>query len=166
MATDVKLTFHTDKVVKSIEDAAAKKMAEAVIAVHKATVETLSTAGTDRRYLVPGTKTWYTASSPGQPPARATGTLAKSVKYSVEGEGRTVVGKVGTELAYGRMLEFGTRGGAIIRPKGKVLAFGVDGKMAFATQVIQGPILPRPWLKPSFEKSLDKVKSILSRKWL
>jgi len=43
---------------------------------------------------------------------------------------------VGTELMKGLWLEKGTR------------------KMA-----------PRPWLKPSFDKSLERVKEILSRRW-
>ncbi|MBA7569926.1 hypothetical protein ES708_11668 [subsurface metagenome] len=166
MGAEVKLTFHTEKVVRKIEDTASKKMAEAVNVVRNTVLETLSGSRSGRTYRVPGTKRTYTASSPGKPPAQATGRLRQSIKTSVGGEGRTVIGKVGTTLDYGKYLEFGTRGGAVIRPRtAKVLAFFVDGQDVFATQVIQGPIAPRPWLKPSFEKAVPKVKNILGKKW-
>ena len=137
MGTEVKLKFHTKEVVKSIEDAASKLMAEAVNEVRNTTLETLSGNRSGRTYYVPSTRRTYTASSPGEAPAQATGELRQSVKTSVEGEGRTVVGIVGSDSKHAAPLEFGTRNMA-----------------------------PRPWLRISFEKSLDKVKSILTRKWL
>lgn len=166
MGNEARLTFHTKEVMHSMEQTASKRMAEAVNVVRNTVLETLSGNRSGRTYKVPGTSRTYTASSPGKPPAQATGRLRQSIKTSVEGEGRKVIGKVGTTLDYGKYLEFGTRGGAVIRPRtAKVLAFFVDGRDVFATQVIQGPIAPRPWLKISFEKSREKVKSILSRKW-
>ncbi len=54
-----------------------------------------------------------------------------------EVEQEGMVGFVGTDLLKGPMLEFGTR-----------------------------HIAPRPWLRISFEKSLDKVKEIFTRNWL
>ncbi len=137
MAAKVKLTFHTDRVVKAIEDTAGKRMAEAVQAVRTQVLETLSGQRSGRTYYVPGTRTTYTASAPGQPPAIATSDLFKSIKVTVKGVGRTVIGIVGTDQKHGKMLEFGTRNMA-----------------------------PRPWLKISFEKALPKIKSILGRKWL
>jgi len=137
MGTEVKLVFHTREVIKSIEDAASKRMAEAVQAVRTQTLETLSGMRSGKTYYVPGTRRTYTASSPGQPPAIATSDLFKSIETEIEGKGRTVIGRVGTDRKYGPMLEFGTRN-----------------------------MEPRPWLRISFEKSLDKVKSILGRKWL
>lgn len=137
MGTKVTLKFHTKEVMHSMEQAASKKMAEATQAVRTQVLETLSGPRSGRTYYVPGTRRTYTASSPGQPPAIATSDLFKSISTSVEGEGRKVIGKVGTDKIQGKMTEFGTRNMA-----------------------------PRPWLRISFEKSLDKVKSILSRKWL
>lgn len=166
MGIKVTLVSHADKVNRAIDSTARKKMSEAVQAVRTQTLETLSGSRTGRVYRVPGTKRLYTASSPGKPPAQATGHLRQSIKVSVEGDGRKVVGKCGTDVIYGPMLEFGTRGGAIIRPKAaRVLAFFTGGKMVFATQVIQGPIKPRPWLKISFEKAMPKVKRILGSRW-
>ncbi|MDP2365067.1 MAG: HK97 gp10 family phage protein, partial [Ignavibacteria bacterium] len=97
---------------------------------------TLSGTRSGRTYFVPGTKKTYTASSPGEPPASVTGRLRGSVKTSVEGKGGGLTGKVGTPLPYGKKLEFGTR-----------------------------KMLPRPWLRISFDKSIEAVKQILSRKW-
>lgn len=65
-----------------------------------------------------------------------TGQLRNSVKDRVYSEGKSVKGEVGTELMKGLWLEKGT------------------SKMA-----------PRPWLEPSFDKSLERVKEILSRRW-
>jgi len=137
MATRVKLVFHTKEVVKSLENAASKRMAEAVNAVRNQTLETLSGSRSGRTYRVPGTRRTYTASAPGQPPAVATAELRQSISTSVGGEGRTVIGHVGTDKIQGKMTEFGTRN-----------------------------MKPRPWLRISFEEALGKVKSILSRKWL
>jgi len=137
MATRVKLVFHTKEVVKSLENAASKRMAEAVNAVRNQTLETLSGPRSGRTYRVPGTRRTYTASTPGQPPAVATAELRQSISTSVGGEGRTVIGHVGTDKIQGKMTEFGTRN-----------------------------MKPRPWLRISFEEALPKVKSILSRKWL
>ena len=140
MGIEVKLVFHTEKVVKAIEDTAGKRMAEAVIAVHKTVLETLSGQRSGRTYYVPGTRTTYTASAPGQPPAKATAELSKNIKFSVKSEGKVITGMVGTDKIQGLMTEFGTKTG-------------------------HSPMLPRPWLRPSFEKALPKVKSILGKRW-
>jgi len=136
MGNEARLTFHTKEVMHSMEQTASKRMAEAVNVVRNTVLETLSGSRSGRTYYVPGTKRAYTASAPGEPPAQATGQLRQSIKGTVEGEGRKVIGKVGTDKKYGPMLEFGTRNMAA-----------------------------RPWLKISFEKALPKVKSILRRKW-
>ena len=137
MGNEARLTFHTKEVMHSMEQTASKRMAEAVNVVRNTVLETLSGTRSGRTYKVPGTQRTYTASAPGEPPAQATAGLRQSIKGTVEGEGRKVIGKVGTPLDYGKHLEFGTH-----RMK------------------------PRPWLKISFEKSLSKVKSILSRRWM
>lgn len=133
---EVRLEFYTNKVVKSINDAVSQRMLEATQVVRNETLETLSGARSGKTYRVPGTSRTYTASSPGEPPAVATARLRQSVKSVVRGEGKKVIGEVGTELEYGLMLEYGTRN-----------------------------IAPRPWLRPSFGKAADAVKSILTREW-
>ena len=145
MGVKVKLVFHTAEVIKTIDDTASKRMVEAVNAVRSQTLETLSGSRSGRTYYVPGTKRTYTASAPGEPPAQVTGALRQSIKTSVEGEGKTVIGKIGSDLPYAARLEFGFR---------DTDSLGRRYNMA-----------PRPWLRPSFEKSLGKIKSILGSKW-
>ena len=132
----VTLIDNTDKVIKAIEDNAAKRMAKAVNEVRNTTLETLSGKRTGRKYKVPGTEKIYTASAPGEPPAQATSRLRQSVQTSVRSEGKKIIGEVGTNLDYGKTLEFGTE---------KVAA--------------------RPWLHPSFEKAKNKIQEILNGKW-
>ena len=136
MGVEVKLVSHKAKVVKSIEDAAGQRMAEAVQAVRTQVLETLSGSRSGRTYYVPGTHRAYTASAPGEPPAQATAELRQSIKTSVGGEGKEVIGIVGTDKIQGLMTEFGTVN-----------------------------MEARPWLRPSFEKAMDKVKSIFGKRW-
>jgi len=155
-----------DEIVQRIDDEIKKRMNTAVQMVKKEAESVLSRSGTGRQYLVPGTKnTWYTASSPGEPPAVVTGDLGRSIDTDVSDDGYE--GVVGTDVPYGLMLQFGTQGGAIITPKNKkVLAFGVDGERVFTKVVIQGPIRPRPWLDRAFFNKLNEIEAIFSQDWL
>jgi len=128
---------HFDEAIAKIDGTIKDRMLEAVDEVRNTTLDTLSGQRSGRIYKVPGTKRYYTASAPGEPPAVQLGDLHRSIKKEVEQEGETIVGFVGTELPKGPMLEFGTR-----------------------------HIAPRPWLRISFEKSLGKVKEIFTRNWL
>ena len=56
--------------------------------------------GINRRGLDP--------SNPGDPPKRVSGQLVRSIANETEGRGHETVGRVGTSLPYGRMLEEGT----------------------------------------------------------
>ncbi len=78
----------------------------------------------------------HTASAEGAYPARDTSELLQHVFTEVEGEGKSIVGRVGTDIKYGAMLEFGTR-----------------------------KIAPRPWLRPTFEKKQKDIEVIVIRKW-
>ena len=119
------------KIVSRIPEAKAKikseafaRMVKAVNTVRNETLETLSGSRSGRIYRVPGTMKTYTASSPGEPPAVATGQLRQSVRTQVDNSSSMIIGYVGSTLIYAPCLEFGTR------------------KMA-----------ARPWLKLSFEKT-------------
>jgi len=139
MGIDITFKSNVSEVMKKIDSTARGRMLEAVMEVRNKTLETLSgprKADPDRIYKVPGTQRLYQASSPGEAPASATGALRQSVKGTVEKEGKQVVGMVGTDLDYGRMLEFGTK-----------------------------HMEARPWLRKSFEKSESKVKEIFMRLW-
>lgn len=73
------------------------------------------------------------ASAPGQFPMSDTGRLANSVEFNLPTAGR-LMGEVGTNVIYGRYLEFGT------------------SRMA-----------ARPWLLPSFEKAKVGVEARLKK---
>jgi phage gpG-like protein len=73
------------------------------------------------------------ASAPGQFPMSDTGRLANSVDFNLPTSGR-LTGEVGTNVIYGRHLEFGT------------------SRMA-----------ARPWLLPSFEKAKVGVEARLKK---
>ena len=136
MEIEIQFSERINDAMKKISDKAEERMLEASTLVRNNTIETLSGARSGRVYRVPGTRVEYTASSPGQAPAVQLGDLRKSVKGGIEKEGRNVIGFVGSELPKASMLEMGT-----------------------------SKMLPRPWLRPSFEKSVDKVKSIFVRIW-
>lgn len=136
MGVDITFKSHLPEVMRKINSASKDAMAEAVNEVRNKTLEKLSGARSGRTYFVPGTHRTYTASAPGEAPAQATSALRQSVAGETKIEGKEIVGRVGTPLDYGRMLEFGTR------------------RMA-----------PRPWLKKAFEESEAKVKEIFMRLW-
>ena len=103
----------SEEIAQQIDGEIKKRMTAAVQMVKKEAITVLSRAGTGRRYRVPGTKnTWYTASSPGEPPAVVTGDLKRSIDVDVSDDGYE--GSVGTEIDYGMMLQFGTQ---TIRPR-------------------------------------------------
>lgn len=78
----------------------------------------------------------HTASAPGQYPASDTGTLASSVQMVLPAAGDRS-GQVGTNVAYGAHLEFGT------------------SRMA-----------ARPWLLPSFERAKIGVEQELKARFM
>lgn len=117
---------------KKLKGSYLEKMQKATQVVHTETLKTLQGNRSGREYFVPGTKKTYIASSPGEAPASATGTLRQHVKTEITVEERTIVGGVGTDVKYGPWLELGTVN-----------------------------MLPRPWLRPSFEKTEEEVKKIL-----
>jgi len=140
MPVTIKFKLNTTELMKSLDQTAPKRMMEATNELRNTVLETLSGNRSGRTYLVPGTRKSYTASAPGQPPATATSDLRQSVKSSVEGKGRSVLGKVKAEAKHALPLEFGHRQG---------------GKHVAA----------RPFMKPSFDKSLDAIRRILTRTW-
>lgn len=70
-----------------------------------------------------------TRSLPGEPPRKQLGHLRRSVAYEVDGN----VGRVGTNLLYGRILELGSR-----------------------------LMKARPWLRRALRECQDRIKAILS----
>ena len=137
MGIEIVFEERIDEAIKKIADHAEERMLEAATEIRNITLETLSGPRSGRVYRVPGTRQTYIASSPGQAPAVQLGDLRKSVEFGIEKEGSSVIGYVGSKLSKAAILEHGSR-----------------------------HMLPRPWLRPSFEKGTDKVKGIFMRSWL
>jgi hypothetical protein len=137
MGIETVFTSHVPEAIRKIDETASDRMNTAVNEVLNKTLDTLSGTRHGRIYNVPGTHKSYTASAPGEPPAQATGTLRQSIRGGLETlMGKKLVGFVGTDKDYGRMLEYGT-----------------------------SRITARPWLRKSFEESEGKVKEIFTRLW-
>ena len=82
---------------------------------------------------------WYgshQASAPGEPPAKWTGDLKASVETETGREGGNVVGYIGTKSDYARPLEYGST-----------------------------RILPRPWLKKSYDNVHQQIVSLFAKAW-
>jgi len=125
------------EVQRKLDNVAKDRMHEAVNELRNKTVEVLSGSRSGRTYYVPGTHKAYIASSPGQPPAQATGRLRQSIMGQVLIVMGRQVGKVGTNMDYGPMLEYGTKNMAA-----------------------------RPWLRVASENATDKIRQIFSRMWI
>lgn len=72
---------------------------------HGGIVETLSGQRSGRTYRVPGTRQFYTASAPGEPPASRTGQLRENHKFRIVDDNESAVG---TDLDHAEYLEKGT----------------------------------------------------------
>jgi len=146
MGVDIVLRSEMPKAIAGIEQAIKSRMDEASLLVENETKLTLSRPGKGRIYenyiyedasgnMVFGRtrNVPHRASAPGDPPAVDTGRLRQSIRREVSGN----VGLVGTDLDYGKKLQFGTR---------KVAA--------------------RPWLDVAFREAADRVIEIFRRPWL
>jgi len=136
MGIEVVFVSNLESVMGKIDETARLRMFQAVNAVRNHAVETLSGSRSGKTYRVQGTKVTYTASAPGEAPASATGELRQSIATKVAGEGKDIVGMVGTDKIQGLMTEFGTKNMA-----------------------------SRPWLRKSFEMKETEVKEIFIRQW-
>ncbi len=111
------------------------------------------------------------ASKPGEPPRRQSGTLVRSITHEVEPKLGGVssrplfVGRVGSNLLYGKYLEMGTRPYTIRAKNAKVLAkrVGASGWIVFGKTVKHPGIKPRPWLRPAWHHSQGAIKAIFKR---
>ena len=84
--------------------------------LYNASQEVLRHAGSGRRYRVPHTKAYYTASAPGEPPAMRTGMYRAGFTPKTYGFGDSVISRVENTVmvngyVLGQLLENGTPGG-------------------------------------------------------
>jgi len=94
-----------------------------------------------------------------------TGRLQGSLAYEIsELGGGKISGKVGTNVKYGKWVEFGTglygpHKTVIVPTQAKVLSWRVKGKRVFA-KYVKG-MRARPFMMPAFEKILPELYTFL-----
>lgn len=112
--------------------------------VSRMTVATIFVRDKAKIAINRGNPTGKLPSKEGEPPKKVSGLLQSKVVQTVTVEGNRVIGRVGTNVIYGRRLELGY--------------FGIDKA---GRHVSQGP---RPWLRPSVENNRGAVAKILGVK--
>lgn len=134
------LKIAVDDTVKKVNREAASRGTRAVNAIRNAELEVLSGKRSGRVYRKPHTKSHYTASAPGEPPARRTGNLRLNWNGTVEssstGSGLRVTAVLESQERYSTYLENGTR------------------RMA-----------PRPFKQPISEKAMPEIERIYHEKY-
>ena len=98
-----RLKIAVDDTVKKVNREAASRGMRAVNAIRNAELEVLRGKRSGRVYRKPHTKSHYTASAPGEPPARRT------VESSSTGSGLRVTAVLESQERYSTYLENGTR---------------------------------------------------------
>jgi hypothetical protein len=135
-----RLKIAVDDTVKKVNREAASRGMRAVNAIRNAELEVLSGKRSGRVYRKPHTKSHYTASAPGEPPARRTGNLRLNWNGTVEssstGSGLRVTAVLESQERYSTYLENGTR------------------RMA-----------PRPFKQPISEKAMPEIERIYHEKY-
>lgn len=136
-----KFTWKGDSVIVSLTNTSLDNLQFAAVFLKGAIKEKLTGDRSGRVYRVPGTKTLYTASAPGEPPASRTGTLRNAITFSVnKAKVEALVGPrllgADPQKQYPVWLEFGTK------------------KMS-----------PRPFMAPALEESKNTLIKILKQGW-
>ena len=135
-----RLKIAVDDTVKKVNREAASRGVRAVNAIRNAELEVLRGKRSGRVYRKPHTKSHYTASAPGEPPARRTGNLRLNWNGTVEssstGSGLRVTAVLESQERYSTYLENGTR------------------RMA-----------PRPFKQPISEKAMPGIERIYHEKY-
>lgn len=135
-----RLKIAVDDTVKNVNREAASRGMRAVNAIRNAELEVLRGKRSGRVYRKPHTKSHYTASAPGDPPARRTGNLRLNWNGTVEssstGSGLRVTAVLESQERYSTYLENGTR------------------RMA-----------PRPFKQPISEKAMPEIERIYHEKY-
>lgn len=105
----------TQEITRSIRQQMASRTYRAANELRNAALDVLKGQRGGRRYRVPHTKEYYTASAPGEPPAARIGTFRNSWQPSMEYSGNVFIGKVEStartdngRYILGELLENGT----------------------------------------------------------
>lgn len=121
-------------IIEATLDITEKRMGKAVAVVQRQIKTSLNIGN-------PGGKN---PSAPGEPPRKVTARLFNSIFTKVIRNGSQIIGVVGTNVVYGRRLEL-----------------GFAGRDSLGRQYNQAP---RPFIRPGFFNTRDKVKQILGAK--
>jgi len=90
---------------------------------------------------------------------RRTGRIRNSITHKVGIQGDKVVGKIGTNVVYGRIHELG---GEIYPRKAKALKFNIPG---VGWRTAKKVVMPaRPYLRPALEDNMSDIARILANR--
>jgi len=91
------------------EEARRKAVQDAVFLIHATAVNLIqdNSSGVPQKRYTNGKSRMVLASKPGDPPNTDTGRLVQSIKFEFSND--YAIGSVGTNLKYGKHLEYGTR---------------------------------------------------------
>lgn len=115
-----------------------KAVQDAIFLIHSIAVESIqdNSSGTPAIRYSNGRKRHVLVSAPGTPPNTDTGRLVQSIKFDFKKNG--LIGRVGTNLKYGKALEFGYK----------------KGKRVLAA---------RPWLAPAVKEASKEIADIFKK---
>lgn len=126
-----------DALLKGTETAMIRGLEQGAVALEGELKRVVSKPGPMRSKTTPGQRKRMEEagetrrpSQPGEPPRKRLGTLRSSIGHASREGGK--VQRVGTSVAYGRYLEWGT-----------------------------SRMKPRPWLRPTFRRMLDELHGII-----
>ncbi len=138
--TGVEIQEEIESAVENVERQAVSRGMQAVNALRNAELEVLRGQRSGRIYKKPHSRTYYTASAPGEPPARRTGNLrlhwSKRVVKERTAGGVVIHAEIRSAEAYSSILENGS-------PRTN--------------------LEPRPYVERIRKKALPKIQKIYSR---
>lgn len=134
------LKIAVDDTVKKVNREAASRGVRAVNAIRNAELEVLRGKRSGRIYRKPHSMARYTASAPGEPPARRTGALRLNWNGTVESAGTSS----------------GVRISAVLESQERYSAYLENGTSRMA---------PRPFKQPIAEKAMPEIERIYREKY-
>lgn len=162
MAMNIKIKPEIDKIVDQINHEAKSRAFRAANELRNAALNVLRGQRSGRVYKRPFSKSIYTASAPGEPPAMRSGNLRLSWKprtgSETAGSGLTVRPAIITDVKYAPILEEGYDGQV---QKQKKLKQGGTKTISYHLT-----IKPRPFEEPIIEAAKPKIKQIYSEPYL
>ena len=106
MATFKSLKWYGDDVYKKIHNEQKKRVRQAAIFLESYIRKSFK-PGSGNVYMVAGKP--HHASAAGEPPAALSGNLRNSITHEIEEALWDIIGRVGTNVEYGKWLELGTK---------------------------------------------------------